>query len=128
MFPNKIRILKGYSLVGALPSDYLSTDESDDICNVEAPMKTVETETKDESTPTEGESESTEPMIGQITFVSCATGSEDTNSLPPVFSNSPSHTSQDNINSGNLMALLCTINVSQYCSYNNYEITKKHML
>lgn len=89
--------------IGALPSDYLSTDESDN-CNVEVPVKTAETDTKDESATTEGEGESTEPMIGQITFVSCATGSEDTNSLPPVNSNSPPHSSQDNINSGKGLA------------------------
>lgn len=79
---------------GALPSDYLRTDESEN-SGVEVSVTPVG---QDTSPPDDGDCEPPEPKIGQITFVSCATGSEDTKSLPPVNSNSPS---LENNNSGN---------------------------
>ncbi|KAG8336626.1 C-Jun-amino-terminal kinase-interacting protein [Homalodisca vitripennis] len=87
------------SVPGALPSDYLSTEEPDNR-SVEVPVTPVNPEQPD-TVEGDGEEkgEPAEPKIGQITFVSCATGSEDANSLPPVNSNNSPHLSQDNINS-----------------------------
>ncbi|XP_054274802.1 JNK-interacting protein 3-like isoform X4 [Macrosteles quadrilineatus] len=82
------------SVPGALPSDYLSSDEPEvPETSVEVPATTETTDTE-EPKDGDGETEPSEPKIGQITFVSCATGSDDVTTLPPV----SEHTSQDNIN------------------------------
>uniref|UniRef100_A0A1B6E7J4 JNK-interacting protein 3 n=1 Tax=Clastoptera arizonana TaxID=38151 RepID=A0A1B6E7J4_9HEMI len=86
------------SVPGALPGDYLNIIESDntisnDSIKDESIEKTVKTEVENK--------ESTgEPPIGRITFVSCATGSEDTTCLTPPLD--AKHSFQNNCNSENL--------------------------
>lgn len=85
-----------YMTLGALPSDYMSTDEPD--VNVTAPetipVDTIEDRVKEDRNQSG-------PSIGRITFVSCVTGSEDTAILPPASSSvSPVSASLDNLTSG----------------------------
>lgn len=85
-------------LTGALPSDYLSTEELEpngEEVPVETPAEPSPPAVEDES----GEGESVEPKIGQITFVSCVAGSGDANSLPPLSSE------QETINTGKYNSL-----------------------
>ncbi|XP_039287674.1 C-Jun-amino-terminal kinase-interacting protein 4 isoform X5 [Nilaparvata lugens] len=77
------------SVPGAVLSDYLSEDNI--ATNTESPIPvSVEEATKEEEKKEEkkeeqgGEESSDDPIIGRITFVSCATGSEDTAGLPPA--------------------------------------------
>ncbi|RZF40125.1 hypothetical protein LSTR_LSTR011253 [Laodelphax striatellus] len=79
------------SVPGAVLSDYLNEDDIDTNIENPAPVSVEETtaapshkeeEHKDKK---EEETESSDdPIIGRITFVSCATGSEDTAGLPPA--------------------------------------------
>ena len=88
-----------YMLSGALPSDYLSTDEPD--INVMAPETVSADPTESSDDKTKEDQNQSGPSIGRITFVSCATGSEDTAALPPAPpSVSPVSLSQDNLSSG----------------------------
>lgn len=85
-------------LLGALPSDYLSTDEPD----INTSPETVPADTTESSDDKIKEDQNQSgPSIGRITFVSCATGSEDTATLPPAPSSACTvSSSQDNLTSG----------------------------
>lgn len=89
-----------YCIIGALPGDYLSTDEPDNRATTPEPVIVVAPVNTEEEGEESKENED-EPSIGRITFVSCATGSEDSACLPPNPAATPnSNNSQDNINNG----------------------------
>ncbi|XP_075229988.1 JNK-interacting protein syd isoform X4 [Lycorma delicatula] len=90
------------SVPGALPSDYPITEELDNrIINPDS-IK-VEESNKEENchdenkkkSETDVENGNDEPSIGRISFVSCATGSEDTTSLPPAPPPPPEHSNRN---------------------------------
>lgn len=83
----------GIVLSGALPNDYLSTEELEP-SGIEVPVETPAESSPPAAEEESGEGEPVEPNIGQITFVSCVAGSGDANSLPPLNSD------QDSINTG----------------------------
>lgn len=85
-------------LVGALPNDYLSTEELEP-SGVEVPVETPAESSLPAAEEESGEGEPVEPKIGQITFVSCVAGSGDANSLPPLNSD------QDSNNTGKYNSL-----------------------
>ncbi|XP_073975004.1 JNK-interacting protein syd isoform X5 [Rhodnius prolixus] len=82
------------SVPGACESDYRINDEDVDptpTCSSEGevnenqPDEPVNNNNSEQSNSNDGKKEDVEePRIGRITFVSCATGSEDTTSLPPA--------------------------------------------
>ncbi|RZF45585.1 hypothetical protein LSTR_LSTR015037 [Laodelphax striatellus] len=79
------------SVPGAVLSDYLNEDDIDTNIENPAPVSVEETTAapshKEEEKKDKKEEEtenSDDPIIGRITFVSCATGSEDTAGLPPA--------------------------------------------
>lgn len=83
----------GIVLSGALPNDYLSTEELEP-SGIEVPVENPAESSLPAAEEESGEGEPVEPNIGQITFVSCVAGSGDANSLPPLNSD------QDSINTG----------------------------